>query len=356
MRKVHIISAFLIAFACLCTTFGATRAPAQMSASDLVVRLDQIEHQMRALTGQLEQMQFRNQQLEQQLRRMQEDNEFRFQQMGGNPAQRAPAASAQPQMPPPQTPRQGAPMPQQAQPQPAQPQPGPDIYNGPSPVRPLPGRRSDAFDPNANPGAPGSPRALGSLPPGQPSSPQIMTEEAVGMRGREAGSPLDLSAMSGNMSGNAPRDMPQSTPQPMSNAQGQVAAIAPAAQTPKEQYDLSIGYIQRKDYAMAEGSLRDFVRRFPNDRLAPDAYYWLGESLFQRQRYQDAAETYLTVTTKFETAGKAPDALLRLGQSLAAMGQKEMACASFGEVERKYPRASVAVKQSVEREIKRVRC
>jgi tol-pal system protein YbgF len=318
-----------------------------------VVRLDQIEHQMRALTGQLEQMQFRNQQLEQQLRRMQEDNEFRFQQMGGNPAQRAPAAASQPQMPPQQAPRQGAPMPQQGQPQPS---PNQDIYNGPSPVRPLPGRRSDAFDPNANPSAPGAPRALGALPPGQPSAPQIMTEEAVGMRGRDAGSPLDLSAMSGNMSGSAPREMPQAAPQQMPSVQSQVAAVTPAAQTPKEQYDLSIGYIQRKDYAMAEGSLRDFVRRFPNDRLAPDAYYWLGESLFQRQRYQDAAETYLTVTTKFETAAKAPDSLLRLGQSLAAMGQKEMACASFGEVERKYPRASVAVKQSVEREIKRVRC
>ncbi len=102
--------------------------------------------------------------------------------------------------------------------------------------------------------------------------------------------------------------------------------------------------------------MRDFVRRYPNDRLTADAHYWLGESLYQRQRYQDAAESYLNVTTKFETAGKAPDALLRLGQSLAAIGQKEMACASFGEVERKYPRASLSVKQGVERELKRVRC
>ena len=51
------------------------RAPAvaQMSASDVVVRLDQMENQMRMLTGQVEQLQFRNQQLEQQLRGMQQD-------------------------------------------------------------------------------------------------------------------------------------------------------------------------------------------------------------------------------------------------------------------------------------------
>jgi tol-pal system protein YbgF len=88
----------------------------------------------------------------------------------------------------------------------------------------------------------------------------------------------------------------------------------------------------------------------------PEAQYWLGESMYQRQRYRDAAEAFLGVSTKFETSARAPDALLRLGQSLAAMGEREAACASLAEVSRKYPRASVAVRQGVEREQKRVRC
>jgi tol-pal system protein YbgF len=87
-----------------------------------------------------------------------------------------------------------------------------------------------------------------------------------------------------------------------------------------------------------------------------DATYWLGESMFQRQRFRDAAEAFLNVSTKFETNARAPDALLRLGQSLAALGEKEAACASLGEVARKFPRASMSLKQSVEREQKRVRC
>ncbi len=69
----------------------------------------------------------------------------------------------------------------------------------------------------------------------------------------------------------------------------------------------------------------------------PEAAYWLGESLFQRQRYRDAAEAFLNVSTKYETSPKAPDALFRLGQSLAALGEKEAACASLGEVVRKFP-------------------
>ena len=41
---------------------------AQASPSDLVLRLDRLENQIRQLTGLVEQLQFRNQQLEQQLR------------------------------------------------------------------------------------------------------------------------------------------------------------------------------------------------------------------------------------------------------------------------------------------------
>ena len=133
-------------------------------------------------------------------------------------------------------------------------------------------------------------------------------------------------------------------------------ATLPPSDSPKDNYDLAYGYVLRKDYGLAEDGFRSFLVKFPSDRLAADAHYWLGESLFQRQQFRDAAESFLTVSTKYETAGKAPEALLRLGQSLAALGEKEAACASLGEVLRKYPRASVAVRQGVDREQKRARC
>jgi tol-pal system protein YbgF len=139
-------------------------------------------------------------------------------------------------------------------------------------------------------------------------------------------------------------------------AGGAVVATLPPSQSPRDEYDLAYGYMLRKDYALAEDSFRNFLGRNPNDRLTGDATYWLGESMFQRQRYRDAAEAFLNVTTKFEASAKAPDALLRLGQSLAALGEKEAACASLGEVGRKFPRASAIVKQGVEREQKRARC
>ena len=36
-------------------------------------------------------------------------------------------------------------------------------------------------------------------------------------------------------------------------------------------------------------------KRYPSDRLAAEAQYWLGESMFQRQNYRDAADAFLRV-------------------------------------------------------------
>jgi tol-pal system protein YbgF len=326
---------------------------AQSDPGDLTVRLDRMENALRQLTGTIEQLQYRNQQLEMQLKRMQDDTEFRFQQQGGKGAI-PPPAQAVPNAP-------GSP-------------PGPSA---------TPGRRSDVFDPAQRPNAPGAPRTLGNqamiaMPErGQDTAPPV---GAPG--GRAAGAPLDLSTLAGNNStppqtpappqaptppatvasaGAAPLPAPQTPatpPQQVRNISppGQQLATLPPSASPQDEYDMAYGYVLHKDYSLAEQALRDFLKKYPNERLVPDAQYWLGESLFQQQRYRDAAESFLGVSTKFERTGKAPDALLRLGQSLAAMNQKEAACATLAEVLRKYPRASAGVKRGVEQEQKRAHC
>jgi tol-pal system protein YbgF len=333
---------------------GLAQFSQQMTETEAVVRVEQLENRLRQLTGENEQLQFRVRQLEEQLR-----------QQGGAaaaPAARTGAAVTAPQrqpLPPQQEPLPPYPQQSQAYPQ-QQPyqqqpyQPPPQAYP-PQQTTAVPGGRrgGDAFDPNASPGAPGAPRPLGSIV-GQPSAPERADVGAPG--GRAAGEPLDLSNLSTRGSGPQPGQVaPLPPPAAASGAGAQVATAAPA-QTPRDEYDLGYGYIQRKDYALAEEALRGFVKKYPNDRLVADAQYWLGESLFQRQRYRDAAESFLTVTTKYDTATRAPDALLRLGQSLAALKEKEAACAAFGEVTRKYPRASGGVKQGVDREQKRNGC
>lgn len=297
-------------------------------------RIERLENMVRQLTGQNEQLQFRVRQLEEQLRAAQ----------GGAPAaapqQQAPVAQLPPAQQPQQQPTYAPPVQQQAANQPAQGQPA---QIDQPPAGPRTGRRNDAFDPSQNPNAPGVPKALGG---GQMAIP---VERPVGAPGgRDRGEPLDLANAS-------PRN-PMAPPQQGAPVPGANVATAPPAQTPRDEFDLGIGYMQRKDYALAEETMRNFTTKYPSDRLVADAQYWIGESQYQRQQYRDAAESFLAVTSKYDKSAKAPDSLLRLGQSLAALKQKEAACAALSEVNRKYPKASNGVKQGVEREQKRVGC
>ncbi|MFS8037462.1 tol-pal system protein YbgF [Xanthobacter sp. AM11] len=261
-------------------------APAQQEPgrddAEIVARMERLESTLRQLTGQVEQLQFRNQQLEAQVRRLEE--------AGGGV--RTPAAAPGP--------APGATVP------PA----------GRTPAAPAtPGKRSDAFDPNMDPTAPGAPQILGTAPVGTGAVP------------------------------------------PRAGAAGpQVAALPGPGASVRDLYDAGQAQIQRQDYAGAEQTFRQIIQAHAGDRIIPDATFMLGESLFLRQAYSDAAASFLEVSTKYPNSTRAPEALLRLGQSLAGIGERETACATFLEVDRKYPRASSSIRQAVEREQKRVGC
>jgi tol-pal system protein YbgF len=306
--------------------------------TEQVLRIERLEAQIRQMTGAMEQLQYRNQQLEAHIRRL----------------ERGAAPSAAPLAPPLSRPPSQSVI-----------QPGPTLAApapAPAPAA-APGRRPDVFDPDQNPRAPGVPRPLGTIPSEPPSV--VMADPQMGDRvgapgGRTPGAPLDLSTLATGLPQQAdPVEPSGALPPPPSrnlSATGAVAAVAPPTESAKDYYDLGYGYVLRKDYALAEQTFDAFLKKFPSDRRAAEAQFWLGESMFQRQRYDQAASSFLDMSTRHSSHAKAPEALLRLGQSLAALNQKEMACATLAEVGRKYPRASNTVKQGIEREQKRVRC
>jgi tol-pal system protein YbgF len=339
LTRATALSAMLVLSSQALSSQAFAQTLAQSDDADAEMRIQQLENRLRQLTGQNEELQYRNRQLEDRLRQLQGGQPAAA---GGQPAVIQPNIAAAPPVQPNPPLRQ---QPGYDQQQIAAPAPIMQESQGvPPSVPPAPARRrGDAFDPSQNPNAPGAPRALGG---GQLPVPAEAPVGAPG--GRGPGEPLDLgnTGAAGNPAGAVP---------PPRGGGATLATLPPSA-TPKDEFDLGIGYMQRKDYALAEQTMRDFAQKYPSDPLIADSQYWLGESFFQRQQYRDAAEAFLGVTTKFDKSAKAPDSLLRLGQSLAALKEKEAACAALGEVTRKYPRASAGVKAAVDREQKRVKC
>ena len=129
-----------------------------------------------------------------------------------------------------------------------------------------------------------------------------------------------------------------------------VVAALPATNDPAELYSNAYEFILSGDYKTAEAGFREHVERFPNDERSADAHYWLGESILSQQRPAEAAEVFLAASRDFPDARKAPDMLLKLGMSLAALGQRDIACATFKEVNTRYPGASDILKGRVSQE------
>jgi tol-pal system protein YbgF len=293
-------------------------APAMaQDASDFVVRLNRLENQSRQTAGQIETLQYENRQLKEQLRKFQEDVEFRLQEAKGG--------------------RSSAP-------------------SGTNPAPAKPQKRSDAFDPEHNPGLPGAPMQLGTTTPSGavaeaprtrnvPPTVVEADDEEPGLTPPGLGGPVDLSP---------PARVPTTGALPNPPRAGSVAATGSG--DARGDYEAAYAYILQRQYEQAEMGLRQFIQSHPRDALVPSATYWLGESYLQRNRNREAAEQFLKVSTDYARSAQAPDAMLKLGASLNALGAREQACATLAELERKFPSASASVRQGVTREQKRARC
>ena len=158
--------------------------------------------------------------------------------------------------------------------------------------------------------------------------------------------------------------MPQSqlkANQPPPPDAGQTAALQPPAvtlpgNTSEEKYNYAFGLLRQASYPEAEQALRTFVQQYPNDKLAGNAQYWLGESFYVRGNYNEAALAFAEGYQKYPTNVKAPQNLLKLAMSLTAMGRKPDACKAFDQLARQFPNAPADVKLRAGRERQNAGC
>jgi tol-pal system protein YbgF len=282
-------------------------------AAALVIRINRLEEQLRQANGRIEQLENTQHRLEEQFQKFRQDVEYRFGEGRGEPTSSAPPAVIS-----------GAPAPQPAANPPA------TVIEAPVAARP---RKSDAFDPGAEPNAPGAPQPLGTTPPSAPLVRPVPP----------AGPPLEL--------GKGP-----TSPAPATTGPTIVGSGVAMLDAPREQFNNALQAFQGGQYQQAEEGFKAFIGANPGHRLTPDAVFYIGESYFQRSRAREAAEQYLKVTTDYGKSSRAPESMVRLGQALAALGNNEQACATFAELGKRYPNATPSVKKLADRESSKDHC
>jgi tol-pal system protein YbgF len=271
------------------------------AAVDLQVRMDRLEQQMRDLTGRVEDETNQFQQLSQRLEQINSDIDVRLGQV--------------------QT-REG----------------GPAL-----PPRPPVGAFANA---EASPYADTASMPPYRRPPPPPPPPGYGT---LTPPGSEMGAPPSYNGQA------------QLTPPPMASAGGAETLRPPGSDTmpagsASEQYNAAFGLLRQADYQAAEEALRTFVQQHPNDPLAGNAQYWLGESFYVRGRYSDAAAAFADGYKRYPRGPKAADSLLELGKSLARADQRHNACIALMQLDHDFPHPSSAIKERAMQEKKRLGC
>lgn len=137
-----------------------------------------------------------------------------------------------------------------------------------------------------------------------------------------------------------PASAPASAPAKQAEAKPTVTLPNGTAQV---QYDFAIDLLKRGQFPQARDALKQFLAQHPKDPLAGNAQYWLGETYYVQGQYKDAADSFLKGYTTYSKSSKAPDSLLKLGMTLSQLGQKDAACATYGQLKQQFPQASPAI-------------
>jgi tol-pal system protein YbgF len=124
-------------------------------------------------------------------------------------------------------------------------------------------------------------------------------------------------------------------------------SMAPATQGPQappvdQLYQSALRDYNSAKYSVASSEFGDVIRFYPQDALAGNAQYYLGEINYRQGKYADAVKSYDAVLEQYSGNSKAPAAQLRKGESLIAMGQKDAGVRELRSLVQRYPQTPEA--------------
>lgn len=277
-------------------------AQAQENAQ-LLLRIQQLEEQLRSVNGQVEGLTFQLTQMQELLTRTNESNEARLRALEGGaagtgnaPTQPSrPSPPAESSVPATEIPAQG--------------------------VQPLPGEVE--FDPTFDDGS----VPMDDL--GNSADPLLGTGASGGVD-LTTGEPLDLGFN------------PQAASSGDADADAQFAAGADA--------------MASGDYAFAEDQFSQFLQLYPDNPMAQDAASLLGDALLQRSAFNEAADVLLKAYQAKPDSPQAPELLLKLGISMAGVGERDVACRTFAQLDTNYAELAPAIASRLTEEKAKAEC
>jgi len=118
-------------------------------------------------------------------------------------------------------------------------------------------------------------------------------------------------------------------------------AFAPDA-TPDQIYATGLASLQGDEYERAVLSFTELTKRFPQDALASNAQYWIGEAYYRQRDYTRALAELTKVVDVYPKSSQVPEALLKVGLCYRELQDQPRARDAWERVVKEYPGTTAA--------------
>ncbi len=119
-------------------------------------------------------------------------------------------------------------------------------------------------------------------------------------------------------------------------------AAGQAADTAQTAYQQAFDLLKNGKYPQAIRSFHDFLGRYPDNALADNAQYWIGEASYVTRDYPTALREFRKVIDAYPSSGKVSDAMLKIGFIYYQQSNWTKAHDALNQVKTRYPDSSAA--------------
>jgi tol-pal system protein YbgF len=138
------------------------------------------------------------------------------------------------------------------------------------------------------------------------------------------------------------RPAPGSNPSASQTARPDTAAAASNTPGPSQLFVNGRDQLTRGSSATARTLFQELLTKYPESDYAPDAQFWIAESLAKENNVAAADAAYAAVVSTYPNAPKAPTALYKRAQLLIKQGNTPQARQLLEQVIARYPRSDEA--------------
>jgi tol-pal system protein YbgF len=129
------------------------------------------------------------------------------------------------------------------------------------------------------------------------------------------------------------------TPGAGSAAPGPGANAAPPLQ---DTYQSAVRDFNSGHSDVATGEFQEVIQYYPQDELAGNAQFYLGEIAYRQQQYSDAVKSYNTVLESFSSSPKAAAAQLHKGYALLQLNKRDAGIHELRSLIQRHPQTPEA--------------